>query len=112
MGEHQAFHQGVAGQSVGAVQACAGHFSHGIEPRQCGGGLQVRGHPSHPVVGGWGHGDGPFQWIQSEFVAAVEDRWEASFRLLPRDGGEVEPHLLHLLPLHGLHQGSAHLVPR
>ena len=112
MGEHQALHQGVAGQSVGAMQTSTGHLAHGIEPGQRGGGLQVCGHPSHPVVGGWGHGDWPFQWIESEFVAAVQDCWEASLRLVAWDGGEVEPHLFYLLPLHGLHQGSAHLIPR
>ena len=111
MREHQAFHQGVAGQTVGPMQASAGHFAHGIEPRQGGGGLEIRRDPSHPVVGSRGHRDWPFQRIKSEFIAAVQDRGEASFGLLAGNGGEVEPHLFHLLPLHGLHQGSAHLVP-
>lgn len=33
-GGHDAFEQGVAGEAVGSVQACAGGFAYGVELRQ------------------------------------------------------------------------------
>ena len=57
-GEHQAFHQRVAGQAIGAMHAGARHFTHGIEAGNRGGGHGVGVHASHPVVGGRRHGNG------------------------------------------------------
>ena len=62
-------------------------------------------------MGGWGHGDWAFQGVQPIFAAAVENGGEALFSPFAGDGGEVQPHLLAALLLHGVDQGAADLIP-
>ncbi len=56
-GEHQALHQEIAGQAVGAVHAGAGHFPHRVEPGKARGCQEVGGHAPHPVVRCRSHGN-------------------------------------------------------
>ena len=67
------------------MQPRAGHLPNGIEPRQAGGGLQIRGNTTHPVVSGRCNGNGPLQGIQAKFPATVEDCREAVFSAIAMD---------------------------
>ena len=111
MGEHEAFHQGVAGQPVGAMNPGAGHLANGVEAGKVCRGLQIRCDTAHPVMRRRRNRDRPFEGVESEFAAAVENRGETRFRLGTGDGGKIKPHLGHALLPHALHQGPTHLIP-
>jgi hypothetical protein len=58
--KHQTFHQGIAGEAIGAMESSASHFANRKEPWQVGRCLQIGGNTTHPVVRGWRHGDWMF----------------------------------------------------
>ena len=112
MGKHKAFHEGIARQAIGTMQPGASHFTYGIEPRETGGGIQVRGYTAHPVMSGRGNRNRLFQWVQAELAAAVKNGGEAGLRLFAWDSAEIKPHLSDSLTLHGLDKRSAHQIAR
>ena len=111
-GKHQALHQRVAGQPIGAMDAGAGHFTHGVQPRQAGGGLEIGGDAAHPVVGRWRHGDRLGCGLKAQVAAAPQDRRELAFEAFLPHRPQVEPEVIHRLGLHAAGQGPTHLVAR
>ena len=109
-GEDQAFHQGIAGQSIGPMHPGAGHLPNGIEARQACGGLQICCHPPHPVVGGRCHGDGGLGGFEAQLAAAPQDRGELLVQPVFPHGPEVEPEVIDPVLLHPAGEGSTHLV--
>ena len=110
-GKDQAFHQGIAGESVGTMHSSTSHFPHGIEARQTAGGLQVSADAAHPVVGCRSYGNRSGGGLQSQLPAATQDGWKLPFQTLLPDGTQVQPQMINPQGLHAPGQGAAHLVP-
>ena len=98
--KHAALQQGIAGQSIGAVDAGAGAFTHRIQARQVGAGIQVGDHAAAGVVSRRHHRDGFTGDVYAEFLAAPGDIREVLQDFLGRLVGDVQVHAVVAAALH------------
>ena len=86
----EAFEQGIAGESIGAMDAGAGDFAGGVEAGDGGSSVQIGGNAAHGVVGGGEDGAGLAVEVDAVSEAGGVDAGEAVFDEIGAAAGEVE----------------------
>ena len=91
--EDDTFQQGIAGKTVGAVDAGAGNFAGGEEAGDGGESVEIGMDATHGVVGGGVNGGGLLGEVEAEVKAGLEDAGEVVLHDAGGEVGHVEEHV-------------------
>ncbi|MPN29153.1 hypothetical protein SDC9_176604 [bioreactor metagenome] len=97
---HHAFQKRVAGQPVGAVQAGAGHFAHGMKTRHIGVAVHPRHHAAAGIVRARGHGNGLAGDVDAVLCAQLHHAGKVLRQPFARLMRDVEMHMRDAVLLH------------
>ena len=84
--EDEAFEQGIRGEAVGALHACAGHFARRIEAGQGRTAVNVGTNAAHAIVRSGGDGDEVAGEVKAVFGEAFTDAEESHLSRRGRGG--------------------------